>query len=76
MTIDYMSLEEIADRIDPRAAQLAVAKICAEIAADRGSNGDTVDAVVDAIEELHSRSGLPAIKNPTEAEYEFWEPHL
>lgn len=76
MIVEYMSLAEIADRIDPRAAQLAVAKIFAEVASNRGSNSDTVEAVVDAIQELHRRSGLPAIQNPTEAEHEFWEPHL
>lgn len=75
MTTEPMTINQIADRIDPRAAQVAVAKIITALAGDLDS-GATVTAVCETINPLHKRSGLPSIFNQTDDDREFWEPHL
>ncbi|SIH21547.1 Uncharacterised protein [Mycobacteroides abscessus subsp. abscessus] len=75
MTTDHMSINQIADRIDPRAAQVAVARIFTALAGDFDS-GQTVTVVCETISPLHKRTGLPSIFNQNDEDREFWARHL
>lgn len=70
-----MSTSQIADQIDPRAAQVAVARIITTLAADLDL-GETVAAVCETINPIHKRSGLPSIFNQSDEDREFWARHL
>ncbi|WP_100514157.1 hypothetical protein [Mycobacteroides abscessus] len=67
------ALNEVADRIDARTAQLVVAKIMATLGSAEDWGGDEIMAIDELLQPVAAASGLPAF-NDTNADdaYNFW----
>lgn len=68
-----MNLSEVAAKIDPNEARIAVAKVMAALGGQFDWNSDTLEWVADAVCGLAVRSGLPSVADQDDAAVEFWK---
>lgn len=64
---------DVADKIDPRAAQLIVARTMAMMGSEESWNGgDICEVIAEWLNPLAKKSGLPAISDQDDAALRFW----
>ncbi|OHU47151.1 hypothetical protein BKG82_26195 [Mycobacteroides chelonae] len=67
-----MNIKDIADRIDPRKAQLALAGVFVALGHEFDWSSDTFNEIADAVRPAHKDSGLPPIFDQDDDACEFW----
>lgn len=67
-----MNIKEVADRIDPRKAQLALAGVFVALGHEYDWSSDTFSEIADAVRPAHEGTGLPSVMDQDEDACEFW----
>ncbi|MCV7174834.1 hypothetical protein [Mycolicibacterium sphagni] len=72
---EIRTVEQVAELLDPRKAQLAVAGVLAALGHEFDWSADTLDCVVEAISGsgVLADTGLPAVFDQDDDALEFWD---
>lgn len=65
-----MNIKEVAARIDPRKAQMALAGVFVALGHEHDRSSDTFSEIADAVRPAHEGTGLPSIFDQDDCE--FW----